>query len=372
MSRVSLASAPAVLEPGSREELAAIVSEHAAAGRPLSPRGRGSGLEYLPRIDPESTAVSSRGLSSIVEYEPADLTATVEAGCCIRDLQAKLRECGQFLPADYPDEGTVGGLVASAGDGPLALGYGGIRDRLLGITVVTAEGAVARAGSRVVKSVAGYDLGKLYCGSFGTLAFIVEVTLKLAPLPERSETLHFAGPPETLDGFVRRALASPFRPSALVLTRDDSGFALGVRVDGSAARLDRLTTELRDMAGTFALGVAGTTRGLPWWRHAGVEIAHPPALTRRVVEALSGEEGELKADPANGRTRFEPSGSVGQELQDELAGLVAGDGWLRIRADGETRWRRTEDAGSAAVVRALKLALDPKDIFNRGLIEALL
>src|SRR3989304_1046329 len=127
-----------------------------------------------------------RRLSGLLEHEPGDLTATVEAGMTLGTFQAELSRRGQWLSLDPPQaaRATLGGILASNASGPRRHLYGTARDLLIGITMVLADGAIVRGGGKVVKNVAGYDLPKLAVGSFGTLGVIVEATVKLRPRPD--------------------------------------------------------------------------------------------------------------------------------------------------------------------------------------------
>ena len=125
----------------------------------------------------------------MLEHEPGDLTCVVEAGIPLSALNARLAEHGQRLSLDPPGDPTLGACVAGDLSGPLSHRFGTVRDLLLGITVVLADGTVASSGGKVVKNVAGYDLAKLFCGSRGRLGLIVRVSLRLHPLPAASRTL---------------------------------------------------------------------------------------------------------------------------------------------------------------------------------------
>src|ERR687883_1494657 len=129
--------------------------------------------------------IETTGLNRVVEYEPADLTVTVEAGMRFAELQQRLAEEGQFLALDPPaaEGATIGGVIATNASGPLRFAYGTARDLVIGTRVANPDGTLTRAGGRVVKNVAGYDLTKLYIGSLGTLGVIVELSFKLAPIP---------------------------------------------------------------------------------------------------------------------------------------------------------------------------------------------
>src|SRR6185436_11645116 len=129
------------------------------------------------------------GLDRVTDHQAADMTITVDAGCSLARLDTTLAAAGQWLPLDPPsfEQTTVGGLVAANLSGPLRASQGTVRDLLLGIRVVDAEGALVAGGGKVVKNVAGYDLPKLHVGALGTLGVIVEATFKVRPRPEREE-----------------------------------------------------------------------------------------------------------------------------------------------------------------------------------------
>ena len=151
------------------------------------PAGTGTKLGIGNLAEKTDIVLSTIRLNKVIEYEPADLTATVETGIRLADLQHELAQHQQFLPLNppYADKCTIGGIVATNASGPLRLRYGTARNLVLGMHVVHASGTVVKSGGKVVKNVAGYDLNKLYIGSFGTLGIITEVTLKLSPLPVR-------------------------------------------------------------------------------------------------------------------------------------------------------------------------------------------
>ena len=130
-------------------------------------------------------------MNTLREHPWQDMTCTVEAGCPWNTLQSALAQHGQFVALDplWPDRATVGGILAANDSGVLRVHYGGLRDLVIGMQVVLADGTIARSGGKVVKNVAGYDLGKLFCGSFGTLGVITEVTFRLHAIPRNAETV---------------------------------------------------------------------------------------------------------------------------------------------------------------------------------------
>jgi len=169
-----------VFRPTSIARLSEMLVTASEDGRSIGIRGAGSKESWGSVGAPPDAVISTRGLDRIVEHAAGDLVLTVEAGAVLADVQRVVSEAGQWLGLDPPEPGaTVGGVVATAASGPRRLRYGTPRDLLIGITVVLADGTVAKSGGKVVKNVAGYDLGKLFTGSFGTLGVIAECTFRL-------------------------------------------------------------------------------------------------------------------------------------------------------------------------------------------------
>jgi glycolate oxidase FAD binding subunit len=182
--------------PRAAEEVAAVLAAADEAGAAVIPWGSGAHMRLGNPPRAYDLALSAARLDRVLEYEPADLTVTVEAGIPLSKLQARLAEHGQFLPLDPPGspEATVGGVLAANASGPSRHAHGTARDLLLGCRVAHCDGTLSRGGGRVVKNVAGYDMPKLYVGSLGTLGIIVEATFRAAPLPAVQETLVAAFP----------------------------------------------------------------------------------------------------------------------------------------------------------------------------------
>ena len=174
-----------VVLPTSVQQVQDILRYASQQGYTVIPAGSGTKLGIGNLSEKCDIVIALTRLNGIVEYEPADLTVTVEAGIRLTDLQTELAKNRQFLPLNpsYADRCTIGGIVATNSSGPLRLRYGTARNQVLGLRVVHANGTVVKSGGKVVKNVAGYDLNKLYIGSYGTLGIITEVTLKLSPLP---------------------------------------------------------------------------------------------------------------------------------------------------------------------------------------------
>jgi glycolate oxidase FAD binding subunit len=252
----------AVVLPGTREEVAAAVTLAGEQGLPVTPWGGGTKMWMGSPLSRVGLVLGLKRLDRILEHEPGDLTVTVEAGLTLDRLQAELGKRGQWLSLDpaVSDRATVGGILASDASGPRRHLYGTARDLVIGLTVIGADGRPVRGGGKVVKNVAGYDLPKLYIGSFGTLGVLVEATFKLRPRADvdrlviaRFDRLKDAG-----QG-ARAVLGSDLVPSAVELVDDlalqrlglGSGAALLVGLDGIApqvewevAELDRLLVPL--------------------------------------------------------------------------------------------------------------------------------
>ena len=181
----------AVVLPASVQEIQDVLQFAVEQNLSIMPAGAGTklGIGNLPQeVD---VVLATTHLNHVVEYEPADLTVTVEAGIRLRDLQTALAKHRQYLALNppYADRCTIGGVVATNASGSFRLRHGTARNQVLGLRVVRADGTVVKSGGKVVKNVAGYDLNKLYIGGFGTLGIITEVTLKLSPIPVRQAIL---------------------------------------------------------------------------------------------------------------------------------------------------------------------------------------
>ena len=173
--------------PSTVDEAAALIT---GATTPLAPRGAGSRWGAT-----DGTPVDTSGLNQILEHNPGDFTAVLQAGVSLVEAQARFATAGQWLAVDPPTGrheggGTIGGLVATADSGPCRQRYGGLRDLVIGITVVLSDGTVASSGGKVIKNVAGYDLGKLFTGSYGSLGLIASVAVRLHPLPRATVTVN--------------------------------------------------------------------------------------------------------------------------------------------------------------------------------------
>jgi len=172
-----------VAAPASTQEAADLLRAAAAAGLAVVPRGSGTGFGWGSPPSRCDLVVDLRSMDQVIEHAAGDLVVRVQAGLTIGQLASALAPAGQELALDVPAGATVGGVVATGTTGPRRLRYGAPRDLLIGLTVVRADGVIARSGGKVVKNVAGYDIGKLFAGSHGTLGLITEATFRLHPRP---------------------------------------------------------------------------------------------------------------------------------------------------------------------------------------------
>jgi glycolate oxidase FAD binding subunit len=204
-----------VVRPATVDDLLHLVKHSAAEGKALYPFGGRTMIDQGFRPSKPGSGVDLRGLDSLVDYPARDMTVTVRAGMTVAALQAILRRERQQLPVDVPlpDQATLGGAIASNASGSRRFGHGTLRDYLIGLSIVNDRAEEVKAGGRVVKNVAGYDLMKLYTGSFGSLGIVSQVTLKVKPLAETTAILDAPCPDFAMERVLGRLLSqSATRP----------------------------------------------------------------------------------------------------------------------------------------------------------------
>lgn len=265
-------------------------------------RGGSTKLDWAGRVDQPDLTLDTTELRGVLTYNPADMTASVRAGTTLEELQRHLAADGQWLALDPPTGSagaTVGGLLAAGDSGPSRLRYGGLRDLVIGVTLVLADGTVARSGGHVIKNVAGYDLAKIVNGSLGSLALVAEVVVRLHPRPKTSLTI--AGP-ATAAQATAAALAlaaSPLEPAAVEWVSDpgSTGRAgqLLVRIDGTPASVEAAGRRVQDLlvgrgVEASALGPDPTTEA--WKSHAAAVLGREGETSLRIC-GLPGDLGCL-------------------------------------------------------------------------------
>jgi len=371
------------------EKLAAELAEAAARGNNVRPTGGGTKARW-GNPGPEAQTLSTKGLDALVEHNPGDLTAVVQAGMPIERLQGILSQHGQMLALDPPCPGgasTVGGVVATADSGPLRHRYGGVRDLVLGIAVAVADGSVARAGGKVIKNVAGYDLAKLYCGSFGTLGVILEVAIRLHPRPAERRTIRGqTGDPAILLAAATSLSHLPLNLESLDVSWAGGGGALLARVAG-AGLAERTAATRRAMteAGLEAGLEAAEADDVAWaaqreaQRCDGAEgmvvrVSGLPSRLADIVAATPPHAGIVgRAGLGISWVRFPPASAEAlvlavKELRDRLAPMpcVVLDAPDAVRR-GAGAWG-PPDPARAALERRVKERFDPLGILNPGIL----
>jgi len=292
-----------VASPASTSEAAALMRAAFAHGLAVVPRGAGTGFGWgLPgsRCD---LVVDMQAMDQVLEHAAGDLVARVQAGVTLGQLCPVLGLAGQQLALDAPSEATVGGVVATGTAGPRRFRYGAPRDLLIGVTAVRADGVVAHSGGKVVKNVAGYDIGKLLAGSQGTLALITEATFRLHPVPPSVAwvTAEFGplGRAAAAAG-VAAAAGSALVPSAVELDWLGSVLRMGVLLEGTAAgvaeRVKQMSSVLASLGAFLTVAVADVP--VRWWDQ--VPASGSPAVVVRVTFWVSALGEVLEAIAASG------------------------------------------------------------------------
>jgi glycolate oxidase FAD binding subunit len=313
----------AAVFPGSKEEVAALLVAAGEEGIPVTPWGGGTKMGIGAPPTRLGLVVGLGRLSRMLEHEPGDLTATAEAGITLAALQAALGQRGQWLSLDPPwaERATLGGILASNASGPRRHLYGTARDLLIGATVVHADGSIVRGGGKVVKNVAGYDLPKLYIGSFGTLGILVEATVKLRPRPDadRLVVARFARLKEAGEA-VRAVMASDLIPSALEMLDAEAWRAVEPEGAGGCAVL---------------MGVDGLAEQVEWQCAEVARLLAPLGLTgSRVLEGAArdgmwralGDLGRAGAEDMAAAARWGLLPTQCPEMMEQAAGVAQRNG----------------------------------------------
>jgi len=236
-----------MIVPGSAEELAEALASSQRNRQSIHLCGNSTKDRMGGPISPADVRISTAGLNRVLQYEPSDLTISVQAGITYRELSRVLAEHRQMVPLDPPfsDRATVGGIVAANANGPRRRLYGTARDMVIGLTFATLEGKLIRSGGMVVKNVAGLDMGKLMIGSFGTLAAVAVINFRLHPMPAATCTFvrEFVRATEAIT-LREKILKSSLQPAAIDIIKSAAGYDLMIQAGGSAAVLDRYSREL--------------------------------------------------------------------------------------------------------------------------------
>jgi glycolate oxidase FAD binding subunit len=393
----------ALLQPATPTALLDAVSGALADRTPLELVGAGT-KRAIGRPLQTNDVLDLSGLSGIGLYEPAELVLSAQAGTKLAEIEAALAEAGQrlaFEPPDYaallglePGRQTLGGIVAGNLAGSRRLTAGAARDHVLGFSAVSGRGEAFKSGGRVVKNVTGYDLSKLICGSWGTLAALAEITLKVLPCPEAETTLLLSGldAPAAVD-VMSRALGSPQEVSAASWLPTGLAATLGQGGSVTALRLEGLTESVRFRAAALLSQFAGTATGTQieaeesagFWRRIGNaeplaaeqsrliwKISVRPSAGPAVLAACPQAEGFLDWGGGLVWCATGPEEDTAQRLRSVVA--QHGGHATLIRAPAELRARtdvfQPPEGALDALTRRVKQSFDPEAILNRGRLYA--
>jgi glycolate oxidase FAD binding subunit len=272
-----------MVSPKTVKDLSVLMTEVHRDRRSILITGQGSKLDWGAFARKVDIVISTQHLKQLVDHAVGDMTVTLQAGLRFADLQKILAQHNQWIPLDpaYPQQATLGGILAAKDTGSFRHRYGGVRDLCLGITLVRSDGQVAKAGGRVVKNVAGYDLMKLFTGSFGTLGIVTEMTLRAYPLPECSGTVLVKGESAALANLAQAILQSTLTPTALdVLTGladfAAGSFALAVRFQSLSESVSAQIETLRKMAQSLTVETLEGDADNQWWPQAATQIQARP------------------------------------------------------------------------------------------------
>jgi glycolate oxidase FAD binding subunit len=380
-----MATAARTERPGTVPEVSELLRSLGQAGDPLRVRGGATknwGPAAAPGREPR-VEISTAGMARILEHNEGDFTAILEPGAPVAEAQAAFASAGQMLALDPPlgagDRATIGGLVATADSGPLRHRYGGVRDLIVGITVVLSDGTVARAGGKVIKNVAGYDLAKLFTGSHGTLGYIASVSVRLHPAPAATATARaVAGDPDRVAAAAAQLAALPLEADCLDVAWGSGRGAVLARFGGAAAEHQaRIAAERLGAAGLDDPGVTADDDEL--WAQQRARQRAPDGAVLKVAGTLGDLPAVLRAAEA-GRATAVARAALGLtwialDGGDDLAAradavraaLPAGaaatvlDGGERLRDP----WPAPPPA-ALAVMERIKARFDPAQVFRPG------
>jgi glycolate oxidase FAD binding subunit len=378
-----------IARPGSAEEVAKCLKLCSDRGLAVVPAGNMNWLDSGNALRKADVVLSLSRMNRIIDYSPPDLTASVEAGLTLRQFNALTGESRQWLPLDPPglESATIGAIAACNSSGALRLGFGTPRDYVIGLRLAHADGSQSKSGGRVVKNVAGYDMNKLYVGSYGTLAIITELTFKLRPLPERDATILIAAnSPVQLFQLARRVLGSDLQLASVVLARrllSKVEDALLIRFIDSKAAVEYQLDWLKSAVESLQITELSDEEAERAWRHVadldhgavGMRVSVPlttvPAQFEKIL--LAHIDCVATADIGTGIIRVAFDGGereIIHQIKSVRANTEAAGGNLFIER-APPGVRREADAwgdigATSSLMRSIKEKFDPQSILNPG------
>lgn len=363
-----------MIEPRSPEELADALASAAGPGRTIQLCGASTKNAMGGPVAPAETSVTTRAMKRVLQYEPSDLTISVEAGLPWAELTSLLAQNRQMVPLDPPfaDEATVGGVIATNSSGPRRRLYGTARDVVIGMKFATLEGKLVQSGGMVVKNVAGLDMGKLMIGSFGTLAAIGVVNFKLAPMPEQIRTFVFSySSLEDAMATRDRILQSVLQPAAIDLVNPAaasrlglSGYCVVLQVGGTEALLNRYG---RELAGAERIESDSMWTAIREFVPTFLR-EYPDGAVTRLSTTLSGVRDALKSAAGPAISRAGTGVTYVYHMDGAKAAVGAHKGAIEFAPErakaSMTLW---PDPGSDfPIMQKIKALFDPGHLLNRG------
>jgi len=384
-----------LVRPGSIEEVSdclKLCTEHRAA---VVPAGQMTWLEAGNPMQRIELILSLERMRRIVEYSPPDLTATVESGLKLTEFNEMTLAERQWLPLDPPGmaSSSLGAIASCNSSGPLRLGFGVPRDYVIGIDLVHADGTTSKSGGKVAKNVAGYDMNKLYVGSYGTLAIMTQITFKLRPLPDCSSTILItSGNRANLIQLGSTVFNSELQPASLVLTRrlpelldfSASDDALLVRfIDNEAAVRAQVNQVLNVAEKKYQVNVLSPMEADALWRAVSdlehretrIKISVPISAVRPQFEQSLTTIWDCvaAADIGTGiiRLAFDAGDDSAVALVNRLRASAAAVNGSVIVEKASLEVRRAIDSwgavgSTATLMKSIKTAFDPQSLFNPG------
>lgn len=390
-----------IVKPGSPEEVAECLKVCAETNAAVVPAGFATWLECgnpRKRVD---VVMSLERMNRIIDYSAPDLTAIVESGIALNDFNEVVTGERQWLPLDPPgaNRATLGAVVACASVGPLRFGFGKPRDYVIGLRLAHSDGTESRSGGKVVKNVAGYDMNKLYTGSFGTLAVITELIVKLRPLPDKSSTVRVTSQDvNLLRKLASSILSSNLLPASVFLTKgifpdslesSDRQLSLAVRFIESEPTVNyQVETVLKMIENRVSAEVLNDSDAEKFWTRVSnvdetsrvaIRMSVPLSLAQSGFEKLSGEESRslIAADFATGiiRAAFDLDDGQAVEKIKRLRLESASLGGTLVVERASVSVKKEADAWGDAgptveLMKSIKAKFDPQALLNPGMFVA--
>jgi glycolate oxidase FAD binding subunit len=375
--------------PTSSAEAAEVMRACLSEGSRLRVVGGQTKLGWGHVTSEPDVEISTERMGRVLEHNAGDLTAVVQAGVSLKHAQEVFAEAGQMLALDPPlghdDSATIGGIVATADTGPLRHRYGAPRDLIVGVTVALSDGTLARSGGKVIKNVAGYDLAKLFSGSFGTLGMLTELSLRLHPRPEKTATAALdCDGPESLQRASSALAHFPLEAMSLDIVWGGDGGRVMARLGGAAPepRAEAAVGLMKEFGAARVIeDDAEVWEGLRSRQRsedgAIVRVAGLPSELARISRTVDGIGGSVVGRGALGVLWAElqgddPQDLVGriEELRHDLDPLrcVVLDAGRGVREKIDV-WGGNQDS-SVELMRRIKARFDPKGLCNPGVFVA--